>query len=58
MGGEQVNGTLMLHRRRTRDYDHRPDNVASRVYRGSTAGMLRHLTTPTPAWCDDVELAA
>lgn len=24
---EQVNGTLMLHRRLARDYDHRPDNA-------------------------------
>ncbi|WSQ40157.1 transposase [Streptomyces sp. NBC_01224] len=55
---EQVNGTLMLHRRLARDYDHRPDNAASRVYWASTAGMLRRLTTPTPAWRDDVELAA
>ncbi|MGC3005702.1 IS5/IS1182 family transposase, partial [Streptomyces sp. G35A] len=29
---EQVNGTLMLHRRLARDYDHRPDNAAFRVY--------------------------
>lgn len=42
---EQVNGTLMLHRRLARDYDHRPDNAASRVYWASTAGMLRRLTT-------------
>ncbi|MFB6594658.1 IS5 family transposase [Streptomyces diastaticus] len=55
---EQVNGTLMLHRRLARDYDHRPDNAASRVYWASTAGMLRRLTTPAPTWRDDVELAA
>lgn len=55
---EQVNGTLMLHRRLARDYDHRPDNAASRVYWASTAGMLRRLTIPAPAWRDDVELAA
>ncbi|WTU04917.1 transposase [Kitasatospora sp. NBC_00070] len=55
---EQVNGTLMLHRRLARDYDHRPDNAASRIYWASTAGMLRRLTTPSPAWRDDVELAA
>ncbi|WSF73878.1 IS5 family transposase [Streptomyces decoyicus] len=29
---EQVNGTLMLHRRLAREYDHRPDTSASRVY--------------------------
>ncbi len=52
---EQVNGTLMLHRRLARDYDHRPDNAASRVYWASTAGMLRRLTTPTPTWRDDVD---
>ena len=55
---EQVNGTLMLQRRLARDYDHRPDNAASRVYWASTAGMLRRLTTPAPTWRDDVELAA
>ncbi|MCP3770714.1 IS5 family transposase [Streptomyces sp. MAR25Y5] len=55
---EQANGTLMLHRRLARDCDHRPDNAASRVYWASTAGMLRRLTTPTPTWRDDVELAA
>ncbi|MFF3851006.1 transposase [Streptomyces sp. NPDC002328] len=55
---EQVNGTLMLHRRLARDYDHRPDNAASRVYWASTAGMLRRLTTPAPTWRDDVEQAA
>ena len=55
---EQVNGTLMLQRRLARDYDHRPDNAASRVYRASTAGMLRRLTVPSPAWRDEVELAA
>ncbi|MER6076443.1 IS5 family transposase [Streptomyces sp. NPDC001817] len=55
---EQVNGTLMLQQRLARDYDHRPGNAASRVYWASTAGMLRRLTTPTPTWRDDVELAA
>ncbi|WSN61617.1 transposase [Streptomyces sp. NBC_01362] len=55
---EQVNGTLMLHRHLARGYVHRPDNAASRVYWVSTAGVLRRLTTPSPAWRDDVELAA
>ncbi|MEU7473468.1 IS5/IS1182 family transposase, partial [Streptomyces sp. NPDC044984] len=55
---EQVNGTLMLQRRLARDYDHRPDNAASRVHWAATAGMLRRLTAPTAAWRDDVELAA
>lgn len=55
---EQVNGILMLHRRLARDYDHRPDNAASRVYWASTAGMLRRLTTPSPAWRDASRWAA
>ncbi|MFZ4151566.1 hypothetical protein [Streptomyces pseudogriseolus] len=55
---EQVNGTLMLQRRLARDYDHRPDNAASRVCGAATAGMLRRPTTPTAAWRDDVEPAA
>lgn len=55
---EQVNGTLMLQRRLARDYDHRPDNAASRVYWASTPSMLRRLTAPAPTWRDDVELAA
>ncbi|MFE7330123.1 IS5 family transposase [Streptomyces sp. NPDC057565] len=55
---EQVNGTLMLHRRLAREYDHRPDNSASRVYWASTANMARRLTTPTPAWRDGLQMAA
>ena len=55
---QQVDGTLMPHRRLARDYDHRPDNAASRVYWASTACMLRRLTTPAPTWRDDVEPAA
>ncbi|GAA2771491.1 IS5-like element ISSco3 family transposase [Streptomyces lavendulae subsp. grasserius] len=55
---EQTNGTLMLHRRLTREYDHRPDTSASRVYWASTANMTRRLTTPTPAWRDTIGLAA
>lgn len=55
---EQVNGTLMLHRRLARDYDHRPDNATSRVYWASTADMLRRLTSPSPAWRDEMEPAA
>ncbi|MET7311273.1 IS5 family transposase [Streptomyces sp. NPDC005134] len=55
---EQVNGTLMLHRRLAREYDHRPDNAASRVYWASTANMARRLTTPAPAWRDDFVAAA
>lgn len=55
---EQVNGTLMLHRRLARDNDHRPDNSASRVYWASTANMTRRLTTPAPTWRDTLQAAA
>jgi hypothetical protein len=49
---EQVNGTLMLHHRLVREYDHRPDNAASRVYWAATANMTRRLTAPgaTRSW--------
>lgn len=49
---EQTNGTLLLHRRLAREYDHRPDTSASRVHWASTANMTRRLTTPSPAWRD------
>jgi hypothetical protein len=55
---EQVNGTLMLHRRLAREYDHRSDTSASRVYWASIANMARRLTAPSPAWRDTFELAA
>lgn len=55
---EQTNGTLMLHRRLAREYDHRPDTSASRVYWASTANMTRRLTAPSPAWRDSLGLAA
>lgn len=55
---EQTNSTLMLHRRLTREHDHRPDTSASRVYWASTANMARRLTTPTPTWRDTIGLAA
>lgn len=55
---EQTNGTLILHRRLVREYDHRPEASVSRVYWASTAIMLRRLTAPAPAWRDDVALAA
>jgi hypothetical protein len=60
MGREagQVNGTLMLHRRLAREYDHQPDNATSRIYWASTANMARRLTTPAPAWRDDFVAAA
>ncbi|MFJ8932096.1 IS5 family transposase [Streptomyces sp. NPDC102364] len=49
---EQVNGTLMLHRRLAREYDHRTENAVSRVYWAATANMTRRLTTPAPPWRD------
>lgn len=55
---EQVNGTLILHHRLAREYDHRPDTSATRVYWASIANMARRLTTPSPAWRDTLELAA
>ncbi|MFF1297497.1 MULTISPECIES: IS5 family transposase [unclassified Streptomyces] len=55
---EQVNGTLMLDRRLAREYDHRPDTSASRVYWASTANMTRRLTTPAPTWRDTLRAAA
>lgn len=55
---EQVNGTLMLHRRLAREYDHHPDTSTSRVYWASIANMARRLTTPAPSWRDTLQLAA
>ncbi|MFI6585576.1 hypothetical protein [Embleya sp. NPDC050493] len=48
----------MVHRRLVRDYDHRTDNTASRIYWVSTTVILRRLTRPAPAWRDEVEAAA
>jgi hypothetical protein len=48
----------MLHRRLAREYDHRPDSAASRVYWASTANMTRRLTTPTPSWRDTLQAVA
>jgi hypothetical protein len=55
---EQVDGTLMLHRRLAREYDHLPDSSTSRVYWASIANMTRRLTTPAPSWRDSLGLAA
>ncbi|MGW1658455.1 IS5 family transposase [Streptomyces atratus] len=55
---EQTNGTLMLHRRLAREYDHCLDNSVSRVYWASTANMARRLTTPTPTWRDGLQVSA
>ncbi|KUL40000.1 IS5 family transposase [Actinoplanes awajinensis] len=50
---EQTNGTLMMHRRLTRDYETRPASAQSRVWWASTANLLRRLTgTATPSWRD------
>ena len=48
---EQVNGTLMLHRRLTREYESRPESSVSRTLWASTANIVRRLTgTSTLAW--------
>jgi transposase len=48
---EQTNGTLMLHRRLTREYESNPASSVSRVWWASTANLLRRLTdTSTPSW--------
>ncbi|MFD0378675.1 IS5 family transposase [Streptomyces sp. NPDC127112] len=56
---EQPYGTLILHRRLVRDYEHRPDSSASRVYWAMTHVMARRLTvTATPTWRDPQTVAA
>jgi len=48
---EQVNGTLMLHRRLVREYESRPETSVSRTFWASTVNMMRRLTgTSTPTW--------
>ncbi|MFC4061656.1 IS5 family transposase [Planomonospora corallina] len=48
---EQTYGTLMLHRRLVRDYEHRPATSESRVYWAMTDVMARRLTrAPAPSW--------
>jgi transposase len=48
---EQVNGTLMLHRRLVREYESRPESSVSRTLWASMANMVRRLTgTSTPSW--------
>jgi transposase len=50
---EQTHGTLMLHRRLTREYDSRPASSVSRTLWASTATLVRRLTgTSTPSWRD------
>ncbi len=53
---EQVNSTLIPHRRPAREYDHRPENSASRVY-WATTNVARRLTTPTATWRESVPAA-
>jgi transposase len=48
---EQVNGTLMLHRRLVREYESRPESSVSRTLWASAANLVRRLTgTSTPSW--------
>ncbi len=48
---EQTQGSLILHRRLTRDYEVRPESTASMVYWASGANMARRLTgESTPTW--------
>lgn len=50
---EQVNGTLMLHRRLVREYETREASSESRTWWASTANLVRRLTgTATPTWRD------
>ncbi|MFJ6846472.1 hypothetical protein ACIQRE_27835 [Streptomyces griseoluteus] len=49
---------MLLHRRLVREYDHRLDTSASRVYWASTANMTRRLIAPSPTWRDCLGLAA
>ncbi|MGW1030536.1 IS5 family transposase [Streptomyces sp. NPDC002577] len=50
---EQTFGTLILHRRLVRDYEHRPASSASRVYWAMTHVMARRLTDMnTLTWRD------
>ena len=52
---EQTNGTMMLHRRLTREYESRPESSVSRTLWASTANLVRRLTgTSTPSWRDPV----
>ena len=48
---EQVNGTLMLHRRLTREYEIREASSESHTWWASTANLVRRLTgTATATW--------
>ena len=48
---EQTYGTLALHRRLVRDYEHHPTSSESRVYWAMSDVMARRLTgTSTSSW--------
>lgn len=48
---EQVNGTLMLHRRLIREYEIREASSESHTWWAATANLVRRLTgTATPSW--------
>ncbi|MGH3516007.1 MAG: IS5 family transposase [Haloechinothrix sp.] len=50
---EQVNGTLMLHRRLVREYETNPASSVSHTLWASTANLVRRLTgSSTPSWRD------
>ncbi|WP_212996106.1 IS5 family transposase [Winogradskya consettensis] len=50
---EQTHGTLMLHRRLTREYETHPASSVSHTFWASTANLVRRLTgTSTPSWRD------
>ncbi|WP_312885749.1 transposase [Lipingzhangella halophila] len=50
---EQTYGTLVLHRRLVRDYEHRPTSSESRVYRAMSDVTTRQLThTSSMSWRD------
>ncbi|WP_331737100.1 IS5 family transposase (plasmid) [Streptomyces sp. NBC_00984] len=56
---EQTFGTLILHRRLVRDYEHRPASSTSRVYWAMTHVMARRLTdASTPTWRDPQVIGA
>jgi transposase len=50
---EQAFGTLMLHRRLVRDYEHLPASSESHLYWAATDRMTRRLTGVTTHWRDE-----
>ncbi|MFG2675559.1 transposase [Streptomyces sp. NPDC048445] len=56
---EQTYGTLILHRRLVRDYEHHPSSSVSPVYWAMTHVMTRRLTgANTPTWREAQAVAA